>query len=75
MPNIKISRKEIFVRELAKFLGTNLVAKSVMLEVEQKRPSEMPTLAKDWSSLRDAAGVFGYLDFEETLEVLTKLLA
>lgn len=71
------AKKEIFMREIAKFLVENQAGKSIALQMEFERPKgdPRPSLAKEWAKLRGAADLHGTPTEEDALQTLRKLLS
>jgi len=70
-------RKKEFIRRLAKFCVGNQAGKSILLEMETRvpKPSPMPSLAKEWATLRHATPLQGYPTYDEAVKVLGEFLA
>lgn len=59
MTKKKADKAVLFLDALSRFLGDNLAAKSILLQVESERSERLvgpfPSLAKDWAEL------YGYI--------------
>jgi hypothetical protein len=64
----EITKKQYFIKALAKFLVVDQVGKSISLQMGN-------SLAKEWAELRNATPVFGYPSLEEAEETLTEFLS
>lgn len=75
----KKERKQRLIRQLAGFLSENTAGKSILLEIESSNSHRLirsqPLLAHEWKDLLDAAEIKGYLNTEQTIEHLQKILS
>lgn len=71
-----MSKKELFIKALAKFMAGNAAAKSIAAQVEGKTSPHplKPSWAKEWSEVRNAGPMLGWASVEETEEKLRKFL-
>ena len=60
-------RKQAFIKQLARFLVENQVAKSIQL-------SAGSPLAQEWAALRATTPLFGYVSVEEAEKKLMEFL-
>lgn len=67
MVNDKIEARDRLVKQLAIFLAENQGGKSILLKMETQhpKPAPMPSLAKEWASLREASLLTGYVTVKE----------
>ena len=73
----RLARKARFIRALAEFLEGNSAGKSIALEFEGRHPPLLPGIPKwaaEWSKLRSATPLFGYLGVEEAERQLWEFL-
>jgi len=62
-----MTKKEKFIKQLAKYLCGNSAEKSVKLQMETKE-------GKEWADLLNTTPIFGWKTLEEAEEILTEFL-
>lgn len=69
-------KREKFIADLAEYLTGNSAAKSMSVAVETRREAcdMRPVWASEWAQLRQSAGVYGWVDKDEAIEILNLLL-
>ncbi len=69
-------QKKKLIAQLAHFLADNAAGKGIIKGMEAGREEDdpRPKLATEWAELYGAAGIMGYITYEDCVKHLTRLL-